>query len=219
MNQNHGRHLRLASAGRAVLPSPSKGAPRVAGKRLSLWRTFDWTRGSPASPVGGAKRDGDRAAVHAEMLSLYGEHTLALLSYACKLAKDPALAQDAVQEAFLRYYVARTRNESKQSAKAWLFRVARNYVLDRLRSPERRHLSGDGMLSGVSDARQHPESEAQTRELERRIEEMLSPREWECMKLRAEGLKYREIADVMGVECGTVGALVSRAVEKLRKRI
>jgi DNA-binding CsgD family transcriptional regulator len=47
----------------------------------------------------------------------------------------------------------------------------------------------------------------------------LSPREMECVRLRAENLRYEEIAVVLGLHAGTVGALLARAHGKIRKAV
>jgi DNA-directed RNA polymerase specialized sigma24 family protein len=44
----------------------------------------------------------------------------------------------------------------------------------------------------------------------------LAPRELECVRLRAEGLNDAEIAEVLSIRSGTVGALLSRALGKCR---
>jgi DNA-directed RNA polymerase specialized sigma24 family protein len=50
-----------------------------------------------------------------------------------------------------------------------------------------------------------------------RIAESLSERELECLRLRTEGLSYGEIGVAMQVRTGTVGALLARAHEKIRR--
>ena len=47
----------------------------------------------------------------------------------------------------------------------------------------------------------------------------LSPRELECVRLRMEDLRYDEIAGVLGLSAGTVGALLARAHGKIRKAV
>jgi predicted DNA-binding protein (UPF0251 family) len=47
----------------------------------------------------------------------------------------------------------------------------------------------------------------------------LSPREMECVRLRTEDLRYEEIARVLGLQTGTVGALLARAHGKIRKAV
>ena len=45
----------------------------------------------------------------------------------------------------------------------------------------------------------------------------LSPQQRQCLHLRAEGLRYREIAETIGVGISTVGEFLNRAVTRLRK--
>jgi DNA-directed RNA polymerase specialized sigma24 family protein len=52
----------------------------------------------------------------------------------------------------------------------------------------------------------------------REIAACLSERELECLQLRTEGLSYEEIGEAMAVRIGTVGAMLSRAHEKIRRR-
>jgi DNA-binding CsgD family transcriptional regulator len=53
--------------------------------------------------------------------------------------------------------------------------------------------------------------------MSRRYWGLLSPRELECFRLRAEGLRYQEIAEVMVLRAGTVGALLARVQRKIRE--
>ena len=54
-------------------------------------------------------------------------------------------------------------------------------------------------------------------ELSRRIHIALTPREMQCVQLRAQGLTYEEIAKVMQIRRGTVGAVLTRASKKIRE--
>jgi DNA-directed RNA polymerase specialized sigma24 family protein len=49
--------------------------------------------------------------------------------------------------------------------------------------------------------------------------QLLAPREWQCVQLRAEGFDYTEIATELAIRPGTVGSLLHRATEKLRIRL
>lgn len=64
------------------------------------------------------------------MRVLYEEHADALWRYAPKLTGDAAAAEDVVQEMLLRAW----RHRPNGSARAWLFTVARNLVIDERRS-------------------------------------------------------------------------------------
>jgi RNA polymerase sigma-70 factor (ECF subfamily) len=49
--------------------------------------------------------------------------------------------------------------------------------------------------------------------------EALSPQQRRCLYLRAEGLRYHEIAETLGVSLSTVAEYVSRGIARLRKAV
>lgn len=77
----------------------------------------------------------------AELLrALHDEHAPALWRYVVRLTGDAALADDVVQETLLRAWrLPRVLDQSETSARAWLFTVARNLVIDDRRSARHRH--------------------------------------------------------------------------------
>ena len=69
------------------------------------------------------------------MRSLYDEHAAALWRYAVRLTGDPARAEDVVQETLLRAWQHHeVTADRERSARAWLFTVARNMIIDERRS-------------------------------------------------------------------------------------
>jgi RNA polymerase sigma-70 factor (ECF subfamily) len=156
------------------------------------------------------------AAVCDEMARLYNDHALVLCRYGLLLAGSREAAQDAVHEAFLRYYHARGAGQQIPNPKPWLFRVLRNHILDQRRAQQSRREIGLENLSQAPDGAPDPESLCWRSELSRSLAAALAPRERECFRLRAEGLRYAEIAEILGIRSGTVGALLARAHQKLR---
>jgi RNA polymerase sigma-70 factor (ECF subfamily) len=66
---------------------------------------------------------------------LYTEHAGALWRYAMRLTGDHARAEDVVQETLLRAWQhPHVTDDSERSPRAWLFRVARNLIIDERRS-------------------------------------------------------------------------------------
>jgi RNA polymerase sigma-70 factor, ECF subfamily len=66
---------------------------------------------------------------------LYSEHAGALLRYAMRLTGDRARAEDVVQETLLRAWQhPDVFDDSERSPRAWLYRVARNIIIDERRS-------------------------------------------------------------------------------------
>ncbi len=90
-----------------------------------------------------ARSDRDRS-VHAELLRvLHDEHAAALWRYTMWLCGDRHLAEDIVQETLLRAWRRpKVLDQSENSARAWLFTVARNLVTDHHRSAKSRHEIG-----------------------------------------------------------------------------
>jgi RNA polymerase sigma-70 factor (ECF subfamily) len=135
---------------------------------------------------------------------------------------SPADADEAVQESFLRLYQHLEKSGGLSNLRGWVFQVARNYVRDQRKSARhRRTVSLDDATVGearFADPRGSPEHCALGDERTRRLRAAigkLPPQERECMLLRASGLRYREIAEVLGINISSAGALVRRAVARL----
>ena len=88
----------------------------------------------------------------AMMRVLYDEHAAALWRYALRLTGDQARAEDVVQETLLRAWRhPEVADDAERSARAWLFTVARNLIIDERRSARYRHESGTADVEAVAD--------------------------------------------------------------------
>jgi RNA polymerase sigma factor (sigma-70 family) len=155
-----------------------------------------------------------------ETIQAYQLHAGVLLAYAHRLTRDEALAQDALQETFLRFFLALMQGEEIQNARAWLHRVAHNYVCEVLRSASIRKAVSleDAGENQLRDERATPDNDRAPDWIEA-ARMLLAPREWQCLQLRVEGFDYTEIATVMAIRPGTVASLLHRATDKLRIRL
>jgi len=142
-----------------------------------------------------------------------------LFRFAEVLVRDREVAQDALQEVFLRYFVARSTGQEIQNGKAWLYRVVRNYLLDRMKESAFRNRVSLEEAEVIPDGSGDPEQQYLRALTRKQILRVLAPRELECLQLRAEGFDYQEIAKILGVRCGTVGATLARALSKIRKTL
>jgi len=156
------------------------------------------------------------AQIEQEVNDLLRQYTTALSRYAISLSWDKTLVQDGIQEAFLRYFMVRIRGQKMENPRAWLFRVLRNYLLDCNRKSSSMPAVGLREAVQIADARQDVETGYQQDEAFRRALAALSPREQECMQLRFEGFGYDEIAQILQIRTGTVGALLARGLKKIR---
>jgi RNA polymerase sigma factor (sigma-70 family) len=166
---------------------------------------------SPGSPL--------TAGIEQEIVDLYEREAGGILRYAGALAHSQETAHDALQEAFFRYFLCRSAGQQIRSPKGWLFRVARNYVLDRKKAGSRNEV-GLEALRNVPCPASPSESVGPLADLLRGLLEIgLTRREIECIRLRTEDLRYEEIAGVLGLRAGTVGALLARAHGKIRQAV
>jgi RNA polymerase sigma-70 factor (ECF subfamily) len=150
-----------------------------------------------------------------EVTHLYEECASGLLRYGTGLALNRELAQEALQESFLRYFVSRTEGQNIENPKAWLYRVLRNYLFDRLKEAGEKHKVSMEEISDQAGHLDDPEKNYIQSEALRNAERLLAPRELECLRLRVEGFGYNEIASILGIRPGTIGATLARALNKI----
>lgn len=162
----------------------------------------------------------DAQSAREETIRTYQLHAGVLLAYAHRLTRDDALAQDALQETYLRFFLALVQGEHIESARAWLHRVAHNYVCDFLKTAAMRTAVPleDAGEDRLRDERGMPGADRAADWIEA-AQRFLAPREWQCVQLRAEGFDYTEIATELAIRPGTVGSLLHRAAKKLRIRM
>ena len=137
---------------------------------------------------------------------------------------DAATADDLTQEVFLRLYAHLHRGRSVENVRLWVFRVAHNLAFDERQRHQRLvwldELTWDEICANLPDPALNPEQRALQRERLERLGvalQWLSAQELQCLLLRAEGLRYREIGEILGVATSTVGEFLQRALRKLIK--
>jgi RNA polymerase sigma-70 factor (ECF subfamily) len=141
--------------------------------------------------------------------------------YLLTLGLSPQQAQEATQEVFLRLYIALEKGEAIRNMRAWLFRVAHNLGLDERRKRQPQAL--DPMLEReLRDQQRSTELDLIEQERRNQIGEAwktLSEQQRQCLYLRGEGLRYREIAEAMGISISSVREFLSRAIVRLQRAV
>jgi RNA polymerase sigma-70 factor (ECF subfamily) len=156
-----------------------------------------------------------------EATALYRELRKPLLRYLVCLGLSKDEAQDVVQDAFLTLHRHLTSGRSQQNIRSWLFRVAHNGARNRQQSYDRRF--GDQLdpdLNSIANEAT-PEQVVLEKEKHRRLGRairLLTESERECLLLRAGGLRYREIGEVLAIPTSTVADTVDRAIKKLAEK-
>ena len=156
-----------------------------------------------------------------EATTLYRELRKPLLRYLAGLGLSSEEAQDVVQDAFLSLHKHLADGGAQENIRSWLFRVAHNRARNHQQSYAQRFGEPlDSARSPISN-QASPEQLVLEEEKFRRLDKAicsLAAQERECLMLRAEGLRYREIAEVLGVPMSTVADTVDRAVKKLAEK-
>jgi RNA polymerase sigma-70 factor (ECF subfamily) len=134
------------------------------------------------------------------------------------------------QEAFIRFYEQLGLGTKIENPRAWLFRVAHNLSVS-LQRVEHRLVSVPGVLyEGEATGRFHERIDPQSNPEElylkgermKRMEagiSQLTQQQRQCLHLRAEGLRYREIAAVLGIGVSSVAEHIQRAIVRLTGEI
>jgi len=156
-----------------------------------------------------------------EVTTLYRELRKPLLRYLVCLGLTSDEAQDVVQDAFLSLQRHLASDGAQENIRGWLFRVAHNQARNRQTSYHR-HFGEP--LDSEMDFLAHdatPEQRVLEKEKFRRLAaaiRLLTESERECLLLRAGGLRYREIGEVLGIATSTVADIVERAIRKLAEK-
>jgi len=139
--------------------------------------------------------------------------------YLLTLGLEPARAQEAAQEVFLRLYATMRKGEAIENPRAWIFRVAHNYGL-KVRAKQINERAFDPQMEeSLASPSQSPESALLERERMIRFHravEGLSEQQKRCLFLRLEGLRYPEIGSALGISASAVGEFLRRAVLRLK---
>ena len=171
-------------------------------------------------------RDGDQDAV-VDLVHRYQDE---LTGFFYHLSWDQLVAEELAQDVFVNAYRARERWVPTARVRTWLYRIAHNLWIDHLRR-QKRHLSLDAEMGGegvrYSDLLPASEITNEAAEIERRADDIRSRVQIALAELpdgqRAvfvlannHGMKYQDIAQVLGIPEGTVKSRMHGAVRILR---
>lgn len=145
-----------------------------------------------------------------------------MCNYACQFLKDSELAEETVQDMFVKIWEKRTSLNIETSVKHYFFRSIRNLCLNQIQHEKiKKQYASKVLESSYQDI--DPEHFYLEVDLIQRIEksiEALPPRRKEIFRLsREKGLKYKEIADTLNISIKTVEAQMGLALKHLRHEL
>ena len=166
---------------------------------------------------GWADSSGSQKPAH-EIGPIFEQLRLPVYRYLLGVLRSPAEAEEITQEAFVRLLEEVQAGRRVREVRTWIFRVARNLAMDLYRQPMKYVTE---RLADRAAGGRDPEQLAIEQERMRRHEQALarlSSQEHQCLELRLEGLRYREIAAVLGISISSVATFLTRALTKLTER-
>jgi RNA polymerase sigma-70 factor (ECF subfamily) len=152
-----------------------------------------------------------------EVVALFERHRSPLLRYLLSFRIAAPDAEEIVQEVFLSLFQHLLRGKSRANLHGWIFRVAHNLALkNRIRAQRQ----SPAVLEAPTDSAPGPEERAADLQRQDRllaVVQALPEVDRCCLSLRAEGLRYREIAEVTGISLGAVANSLEKSLSRLSR--
>jgi RNA polymerase sigma-70 factor (ECF subfamily) len=167
------------------------------------------------------KRPSAVVAHEQEVVLLFDDLRVPMLRYLMSFGLAIPDCEEIVQESFLALFLHLQRGRCRRSLRSWLFRVAHNMALKRLnglRREARRLSDCEGETCDLAvDPLPNPEDQVSHNQMQTRLMAVfhaLPEQSRQCLSLRAEGLRYREIAEVLDISLGAVALLLARSLAR-----
>jgi len=177
----------------------------------------------PVSTTVPSPEIGDRGLrLEQEVIDLFDKFRKRLLRYLQNFGLDVPDSEEIIQEVFLSLFQHLRRGKPRQDLRAWLFRVTHNQALKR-HNRNRRVL--ETMIEpvvedSVIDPAPNPEALFVQRETQAQliaVVNALTQQDRQCLALRAEGLRYREIATILNISLGAVALSLARSLARISR--
>lgn len=172
-----------------------------------------------------------RAGYTAAFTELVQRYERELYNYLRRYLGDATLAEDVFQNTFLQLHLKLDLYEKGRKVRPWLYTIATNQAIDALRKAGRHHTvsldakapsqdeSGNSFAELLEGAEMDPLEGLEGAERQQWVRDALDrlPPYLRSVVVMAyyQGLKYREIADVLGIPVGTVKSRLHAAIAKL----
>jgi RNA polymerase sigma-70 factor (ECF subfamily) len=158
--------------------------------------------------------------IECEVMELFEQFRDPLLRYAISFGIPMHDAEEVIQEVFLSLFRHLQLRRSRKNLRGWIFRVAHNLALKQLYANQRSYKTTFDRTIAEEQFDPAPDPEEQLSAAQRRhrllaVVHALPEADQGCLRLRAEGLGYREIAAVLGISLGAVSISLTRSLARL----
>lgn len=178
--------------------------------------------GLPFPSLAGTGLSAKPSKIEREVMELYEQFRDPLLRYSLSLGLSIHDAEEVIQEVFLALFRHLRLGRSRKSLRAWLFRVTHNVTLKQRLANQvsLQWMAADEKAEESADPAPGPEEQISTAQRRNRLQavvQALPENDQYCLRLRAEGLRYREIARVLGMSLGAVSISLTRSLARLAR--
>ena len=156
-----------------------------------------------------------------EVIHLFEEFRNPLLRYVVSRGLSLHDGEEIIQEVFLALFRHLQLGKSRRNLRGWVFRVAHNLALKQHTANKRALAtfdSDEALAQRQPAATLNPEEEAASSQRKERMQAVLRALPEQdrcCLYLRAEGLRYREIAATLGISLGAVSIALTRSLARM----
>jgi RNA polymerase sigma-70 factor (ECF subfamily) len=164
------------------------------------------------------------SAVEQEVVELFDQWRAPLRRYLLGFSLAVPDSEDIIQETFLALFQHLRRGRPRQNLRGWLFRVAHNLALKKYQRSRQdsKNIPESAMASENSliDPALNPEDQFAASQTQKRLMSVLQrlpEQNRRCLYLRAEGLRYREIAEVLDMSLGSVALCLERSLAHIAR--
>jgi RNA polymerase sigma-70 factor (ECF subfamily) len=170
-----------------------------------------------------SESSGRASEIESEILGLFERFRVPLLRYVISIGLSPHDGEEIIQEVFLALFRHLQSGKSRHNLRGWIFRVAHNLALKQRTASQRwyKMTSNDVEITfQQSDPSPNPEEQVlfgQKRARLQAVLQALPENDRHCLCLRAEGLRYREIAAVLGISLGSVSISLTRSLARMAR--
>lgn len=155
--------------------------------------------------------------IEEEVIALFERHRRGLLRYLLSCNVRLADAEEIVQDVFLALFQHLRKGKPRENLHGWVFKTGHNLALKR-RALAQRHASEEP--EPQLDTAAGPEqrlADLQRQDRLLAVVKALPEMDQCCLTLRAEGLRYREIAEVLGISLGAVANSLEKSLSRLAR--
>jgi RNA polymerase sigma-70 factor, ECF subfamily len=154
------------------------------------------------------------------VVGLFDEFRDPLLRYLSTFGLLLPDSEEVLQEVFLSLFHHLRSGKPRDNLRGWLFRVAHNLALKRRYQTHRNLAAGTEALieEWAIDPDPSPEEQMVNSQAQRRLLAVfraLPEQDRKCLSLRAEGLRYREIAEALDMSLGAVSLSLARSLARI----